>query len=108
MNYRIEISSVAEAEADGAFLWFSQVADIQRAKLWYDGLLQAIASLSTRPKRCSLARENAYFSKEVRQLLYGKGRSSYRILFTIVENNDESIVRILHIRHASQKTLGEN
>ncbi|MEM9541980.1 MAG: type II toxin-antitoxin system RelE/ParE family toxin [Cyanobacteria bacterium P01_E01_bin.42] len=67
-----------------------------------------MSSLSTMPERCSLARENAYFSKEVRQFLYGKGRSSYLILFTIVEDNEESIVRILHIRHASQKTLGEN
>lgn len=60
------------------------------------------------PKRCSLARENQYFSQEIRQLIYGKGRNSYRILFTIVETNEIAIVRILHIRHAAQQTLGEN
>ncbi|MGK7926757.1 MAG: type II toxin-antitoxin system RelE/ParE family toxin [Spirulina sp.] len=108
MNYRVEISSIAEAEADIEFLWISQVTDVQKAKRWYEGLLQAIYSLSKMPKRCSLARENAYFSKGMRQLIYGKGRSCYRILFTIVESNEESIVRILHIRHASQKTLEEN
>jgi hypothetical protein len=42
MNYRIEISSMAEAE-------------------------------------------NEYFSQEIRQLLYGRGRNSYRVLFTILE-----------------------
>ncbi|MEG3899622.1 MULTISPECIES: hypothetical protein [unclassified Microcoleus] len=52
------------------------------------------------PKRCPIARENQYFSKEIRQLLYGKGRNSYRIIFTIAESEDVSAVRILHIRHA--------
>lgn len=108
MMYRIEISSVAEAEADAAFLKFSQASSSERAKQWYSGLLQAIASLSQMPKRCSLARENAYFSQDIRQLLYGKGRSSYRILFTVLEDQDESIVRILHIRHAAQQTIGES
>jgi type IV pilus biogenesis protein CpaD/CtpE len=60
------------------------------------------------PKRCPIARENQYFSKEIRQLLYGKGRNSYRIIFTIAESEDVSAVRVLHIRHAAQQTLGEN
>jgi hypothetical protein len=60
------------------------------------------------PKRCPLARENEYFSREIRQLLYGRGRNSYRILFTIVEGEDVSTVRILHIRHTAQQTLGES
>ncbi|MBD0346434.1 MAG: type II toxin-antitoxin system RelE/ParE family toxin, partial [Coleofasciculus sp. Co-bin14] len=34
--------------------------------------------------------------------------NSYRILFTIVEGEDVSTVRILHIRHAAQQTLGES
>jgi plasmid stabilization system protein ParE len=60
------------------------------------------------PKRYPIARENQYFSKEIRQLLYGKGRNSYRIIFTIAESENGSAVRILHIRHAAQQTLGEN
>jgi plasmid stabilization system protein ParE len=108
MNYRIEISSVAEAEADSAFLQISQITSPERASHWYAGLLKAIESLSAMPKRCPLARENKYFSQEIRQLLYGRGRNSYRILFTIVEGKDVSTVRILHIRHAAQQTLGES
>ncbi|MGI0492453.1 type II toxin-antitoxin system RelE/ParE family toxin [Alkalinema pantanalense CENA528] len=108
MKYRIEISSIAEAEADGAFLRLSQVTSLEKARQWYSGLLQAISSLSQMPKRCSLARENEYFSQEVRQLLYGRGRNSYRILFIILEEPDPSTVRILHIRHVSQQTIGED
>ncbi|WP_242721577.1 hypothetical protein [Microcoleus vaginatus] len=70
--------------------------------------MKAIEPLSAMPKRCPIARENQYFSKEIRQLLYGKGRNSYRIIFTIAESEDVSAVRILHIRHAAQQTLGEN
>jgi plasmid stabilization system protein ParE len=108
MKYSIEISSVAEAEADNAFLRLSQVTSSTRASQWYSGLLQAIKSLSQMPKRCSLARENEYFSQEIRQLLYGRGRNSYRILFTILEGQKVSKVRILHIRRGTQQTLGED
>lgn len=107
MRYQIEISSVAEAEADSAFLRMSQVISLERARRWYEGLLRAIESLSEMPKRCPLARENDYFTQEIRQLLYGRGRNSYRILFTVVEGEKVSTVRILHIRHAAQQTLGE-
>ena len=37
MKYHIEISSVAEAEADSAFVWISQVTSPERAKEWYEG-----------------------------------------------------------------------
>ena len=108
MKYRIEISSVAEAEADEAFLRLSQITSPTRASQWYAGLLRAIESLSQMPKRSPLARENEYFSQEIRQLLYGRGRSSYRILFTVLEGQEISTVRILHIRHAVQQTLGKD
>lgn len=108
MRYLIEISSVAEAEADSAFLRISQVTSPEQASRWYAGLLKAIESLSQMPKRCSLARENDYFTQEIRQLVYGRGRNSYRILFTIIEGDEISTVRILHIRHAAQQTLGES
>lgn len=108
MNYHIEISSMAEAEADRAFVRLSQVISPIKASQWYSGLIQAIESLSQMPKRCPLARENEYFSQEIRHLLYGRGRNSYRVLFTILEEQDMSIVRILHIRHSSQRTIGED
>lgn len=108
MKYRIEISSVAEAEADSACLQMSQVTSPEKARRWYLGLLQAIESLSQMPKRCSLAQENERFSQEIRQLIYGKGRNSYRILFTVLEGQEISTVRVLHIRHGAQQILGEN
>ena len=108
MSYRIEISSIAESEADRAFLQLTQVSSPAKASQWYSGLLDAIASLSEMPNRSSLARENNNFSQEIRQLIYGRGRNSYRVIFTILEAQDMTTVRILHIRHGSQQTIGED
>jgi plasmid stabilization system protein ParE len=108
MKYRIEISSVAEAETDGAFLNLSQLTSPVKASQWHSGLLEVIESLSLMPNRCSLARENKYFSQEIRQLIYGRGRMSYRILFPILEIGEVHTVRILHVRHSSQQSIGEN
>ncbi|MGI0479651.1 type II toxin-antitoxin system RelE/ParE family toxin [Geminocystis sp. CENA526] len=107
MEYKIDISSLAQSEADKAFLFMLKVSSPENARYWYEGLLKAIFSLSTMPKRCVLARENDYFSQEIRQLIYGKGKNCYRILFTILEDDKSPTVRILHIRHVSQITLGE-
>ncbi len=64
-KYRIEISSVAEAEADKAFLRLSQVASPTKATQWYAGLLKAIESLIQMPKRCLLAREKTTLVKKL-------------------------------------------
>ena len=102
MKYRIEISSAAEAEADSAFLRLSQVTSPVKASQWYSGLIQAVESLSQMPKRCPLAPENEYFSQEIRQLIYGRGRNSYRVLFTVLEG--QNIINGSHSPHPSHIT----
>jgi len=109
MSYRIAISEAAEAEVEALYLWILRRSP-ERAAAWYEGLLAAINSLADFPRRCPLARENDRFDQEIRQLLYGTARSACRILFTILEPTgaeDEPTVRILHIRHAAQRDLGE-
>ena len=107
MTYRIDLSSIAKAEADAAFINFSQYTTIETAQAWYQGLIKAISTLETMPHRCSLARENAFFSQEVRQLLYCQGKNTYRIIFTILDDQLIPTVRILNIRSAAQRTIGE-
>ena len=62
------------------------------------GLLDTIKSSSSHPRRCPLARENNDFPEEICQLLYGKRRGIYRVLFTIREDT----VAILFIRNGAQ------
>ncbi|MEM8642883.1 MAG: hypothetical protein AAGG51_29310 [Cyanobacteria bacterium P01_G01_bin.54] len=40
------------------------------------------------PKRCPFAPENTKFSQEIRQFIYGKGRNAYRILFTVLDQQN--------------------
>lgn len=81
-------------------------ADESRAS---QNLVQQLASHNpispTMPNRCPLAPENAKFSQEIRQLIYGSGRNAYRILFTVLDQQNPLVVRILHIRHVSRPPL---
>jgi plasmid stabilization system protein ParE len=101
VNYRVEMSESAEAEADQIYLWISQRSPESAAR-WYSGLLKACQSLSVFPHRFPvLPRELA-----VRRMLYGK----YRVLYRIVEPQDEEeegIVRVLHIHHGARQQTDE-
>jgi plasmid stabilization system protein ParE len=66
-------------------------------------MMDAIESLASHPQRCPLAPETPFFTEEIRQLLYGRGRCVHRILFTI---KDDSVV-VLHVRHGARKHLPE-
>ncbi|NEQ38116.1 MAG: type II toxin-antitoxin system RelE/ParE family toxin [Okeania sp. SIO3I5] len=101
MKYRVEITDVALAEAEEVYVWIMDRFSPESAQQWFEGLMDAIESLNKSPKRFSLAPENDVFPEEIRQVLYGKGRGMYRILFTI----SESIVYILHVRHASRQFI---
>jgi plasmid stabilization system protein ParE len=99
-KYRVILQPEAERAIEEAYRWVSDYSP-RTARLWLEGLYKAIMSLETMPARCSLAFENNFFDEEIRQLVYGKGRSAYRILFTIADDT----VNILFVRHAAQKPL---
>ncbi len=96
MNYRIEVTDNALAEAGEIYFWIHEDSP-EVAWRWYDGLMAAFKSLSFSPQRCARAPESDKFQEELRQLLYGK----YRILFSVQSNT----VRILHVRHSARKPL---
>ena len=102
-QYRVIIQPEAEQGIKQAYYWVSKYSPRQ-ARQWLEGIYQAVMSLGKMPLRCSLAFENSFFEEEIRQLLYGKGKDTYLILFTVV--GDE--VQVLHVRHASQEPLSPN
>jgi len=99
-KYQIIIQPEAEKAIEEAYLWFSNYSPRQ-ARTWIEGLYKAIMSLQEKPFRCSLAFENNFFEAEIRQLIYGKGRNIYRVLFTVTDDT----VQVLFVRHAAQKPL---
>lgn len=63
--------------------------------------MNTIATLQEKPLRCGLAIEHDIFTEQVRQLLYGKSKNIYRVLFTI----RDTTVYVLYVRHSSQPPM---
>lgn len=100
MAFQVEITLPAEAQIEEAYVWYRS-RDADFADQWFRGLMNAVATLQKSPRRCSLAPEHELFSEEVRQLLYGRGRTNFRVLFTIRGDR----VYVLMVRHSAQAPL---
>lgn len=100
MVFQVRIARKAEIEIEIAYEWLKQ-SNSSYADRWFRGLMNKLATLQEKPRRCSLAIENNVFPEEVRQLLYGKRKNIYRILFVIRDNT----VYIIYLRHSKQALL---
>src|SRR5262245_32999910 len=103
MNYRVIIQPRARLELEQAYRWISEHSPGRGAR-WLDGIQEAIDSLAIHPERCPLAPESKASRMEVRQLLYGKRRGIYRIVFFIGTDR----VHILSVRHGARQRLRAN
>ncbi|MEM8638068.1 MAG: type II toxin-antitoxin system RelE/ParE family toxin [Cyanobacteria bacterium P01_G01_bin.54] len=101
MTFQVRLTRQAEAEIETAYRWLRKRDSTGYADRWFRGLMNKLATLQEQPKRCALAVEHDVFSEEVRQLLYGKHQSIYRILFVVREN----VVFVLHVRNNRQAPL---
>ena len=99
MNYSVIISEHAKRNLRSYYLHAAKDAPFAAAT-WFNRFEKALTTLSSNPQRCSLAPENGAHQMEIRQLLFGRGRSAFRALYTIVADE----VRVLHIRRASMDT----
>lgn len=95
MAYRVEITREAHTKILETFVWKSEHQSEQKAFEWYNGVMDALYTLEEMPGRCALAPETEDFKDEIRQLLYGKRKDSYRVLFTI-RGETVHILRVLH------------
>ena len=100
MSFRVLYQPEAASDLERAINWSFRVYP-DSAHRWCKELLNAIESLSSDPCRHPLAREDHHFEEEIRQLLFGKGKAVYSVLFTVIGND----VRILHIRFPRQPLL---
>ena len=100
MIYKVKITEEALAEVEEAYIWICQGSPVNAVK-WRNGLMDVIDSLSQHPTLYGRSLENADLGQEIRELLYGKRRGVYRILFTI--KND--VVTVLHVRHGARQPL---
>ena len=71
----------------------------KNALTWLERLESKLERIGEFPEAHPLARENADHKIELRQMMFGKGRNKYRVIFTVKEND----VVVLDIRHGTRK-----
>ena len=103
MVFQVEITATATAQIEKAYRWYRE-RNPEFADRWFRGLMNTIATLQDKPQRCALAVEHEIFREEVRQLLYGKAKNAYRVLFAIRDDT----VYALYVRHSAQAPLTLN
>lgn len=101
MSYTVQTTDKALAEIDEALAWYAE-RSVPAAIRWYVKLREAIRSLEDNPERHPLAPESEWYPGEIRHMLYGKKRGTYRILYEV---SSDTVV-ILRIRHSAQDVLG--
>lgn len=75
---------------------------VRAAEKWYAGLSETIESLTTFPHRFPVASEGDVLGSDLRQMVYGIGSSAYRVLYRVIEPDDDyvGIVRVMTVRSA--------
>lgn len=103
MKYRVLISKKAWDDIEQVFFWIAARSP-EAAERWKDTLFEVIDSLQQFPERCSRARESLAFGTELRELLMGKRKGTYRITFRIRGR----AVHVLRVRHSARRGFDED
>src|SRR4051812_5411137 len=98
MEFRVELTTRATRDLRRIYQHIN-AADSGAANAWFNGLEAAILSLCENPARCPITPER----DDLRHLLYGSRRNTYRVIFKTGEPGD--VVTVLHIRHSAQQPL---
>jgi plasmid stabilization system protein ParE len=103
-EYEVRLTEPAEQEVEQAYLFHLKLG-VATADLWYAGLLAQVSRLSTFPFAYPIAPDANVLGGDVRQMLYGRGRGAYRILYRVIPavEDDAALVRVLHVRHAARE-----
>ena len=98
MAYLVRIMPRPERDLESIFNYI-QAESSPAAFTWFNGLAQAIQSLSTLPLRNPLTHENP----PLRQLLHGGKPHVYRVIYSV--DRKQKQVDVLHIRHHSRSAF---
>jgi plasmid stabilization system protein ParE len=101
MRYTVIITDPARDQLLEIARWWAENRSGEQAIRWYDGFCDALQSLTNSPEKHRLARENALFKDELRELYYGLSRRTHRAIFRI----DGDVVRVVAVRHLAQDDI---
>lgn len=101
MTFRVLLTDKADADVDSILRWFHDQRATEAGRRWFAQLMDRLDTLEQHPDRCPLAAESEDVGLDVRELLVGRRRYKYRILFTVSERN----VTILRVWHSSRDAI---
>jgi plasmid stabilization system protein ParE len=102
MAFTVVFQRRADADVRNQVAWLESTQGLHAADRWRAGFLATvIGSLEADPHRYPQADEAADLGVDLRELLYGRRRRVFRVLFTI----DGETVNVLRVRHATQDRL---
>ena len=105
MTFTVIVLPRAESDIALNAEWWAENRSLEQAIEWTIAIQAKIESLAESPARCRLARENAQFDREIRQLLVGIGNHlTHRVLFTI---RDETVF-VLTVRSNRQDEVASD
>ena len=107
-SYRLFFAEPAEAESEAIYVGKMQNG-LASADQWYRGLARALDRVMLFPCGFPLASENEELGDGLRQMLYGRGASTYRVLYYVFppEDTEAGIIRVMHIYPAQQGSLSQ-
>lgn len=79
MAFRVEIAPRAVGDLDAIAGYIKEYVGFEQAKRWFNGILEAIRSLSGSPGRCPLLDSEVELGRPVRVLLHGKTNRQYKV-----------------------------
>jgi len=100
MKFRVVLRPVAQRDLHAAADWIAERSP-QGAVRWFNGFLDAIQELETRPEQWAVAPEAAYLKVLLREFYYRTKSSVTRAVFYVAEDE----VRIVRIRRPGQRPL---
>ena len=102
MPLDVYLTAKALIDIDDCRKWWAENRSAEQAERWHRACDAALDSLGTRATRCPLTRENRKAPVELRQLVFGIGKSrTHRLVFTI---RPDRIV-VYRVKHLAQRDI---
>src|SRR5262245_47766258 len=96
----IFLTARALRAVDEAVAWRAKNSPLAAA-YWHARFMKKIQALEDNPEQWPLAADSEWLGPPLRQMVFGKRRNMYRILFTVSAER----VTVHHVRHAAQDWL---
>ena len=102
MAFTVVFQRRADADVRNEIAWQEATLGLRAADRWRTGFLSfVIGALEADPHRYQRADEAGELGVDLRELLHGRRRQVFRVLFTI----DGETVNVLRVRHSTRDRL---